>query len=106
MGQVAQAAKSALANISEDSMMRLAEACASDAKDKGVGPVLAPFALQAFFRALSRRLAANPATTEAVSIAASIKPLLQTLSHSGIQDSDRFNHQIDDHLRATRHLIP
>ncbi len=56
MGQVARAAKSARANVSAKSLAALADACVADAKDVKVGPVLAPFALQGFFRALANGL--------------------------------------------------
>jgi hypothetical protein len=56
MGQVAQAARSARANFGAKTLAALADARVADAKDAKVGPVLAPFALQGFFRALANGL--------------------------------------------------
>lgn len=106
MARTAQAAKLASGNLCSASLMALAEACSDDAKNTSVGPVLAPFALQALFRMLSSRLASAPQTADVLALASRLKPLLRLLGRSGIQDSDRFNHDVDDALRSLRDLIP
>lgn len=106
MGQVPQAAKSARADVSAKTLAALADACVADAKDVNVGPVLAPFALQGFFRALSNSLSGPVPTAKVNQLAARLSPLLDALSRSGIQDSDRFNRQIDDLLKDLRDVLP
>src|SRR3990167_648453 len=106
MGRADKVAKSALDNFCAAALMELATACADDAKDQSVGPVLAPFALQGFFRALSNHMSGATPTATVDQLAGELTPLLREIARQGIQDSDRFNRTIDTHLRSLRHLIP
>jgi hypothetical protein len=107
MSQTTKAAKSVSANFCVATLFELAEACCADAKNANIGPVLAPFALQGFFRMVANSLDDRPVTPAEIDLLATrLAPLLKLLVRSGIQDSDRFNHQVDDHLRSLRDLIP
>ena len=106
MSRVARAAASARANVCAATLFRLADACVADAKDPAVGPLLTPLALQNFFRAMGNRLSGPTTAADIQRLAGRLNVLLDALSRSGIQDSDRFNHQIEDALRALRDLVP
>ena len=43
-----------------------------------------------------------PNTSDVDRFANLLKPLLEKLARSGIQDSDKFNHEMDDFLKALR----
>jgi hypothetical protein len=105
MPQTAQAAKSALANFCSASMTELAEACATDAKDANVGPVLQPLGLYALFRVVGAKLDADPRTATAHTLEQRLEPLLKTLARSGIQDSDRYTRAVDSQLHDLRDLL-
>jgi hypothetical protein len=105
MSRTAQAAKRALVNFCAESMSDLASACLKDAKDVSVDTVLSPVALASFFRGVEGRLSGPRTTRDVEAISALMRPLLQHLARSGIQNSDRFNHQIDDFLKSLRKLL-
>src|ERR1017187_4341964 len=99
MGRVSKAAKLALDEFSSETLKKLSDACMAAAKDKIVGTVLAPLALHGFLRDVSDGLADGPQLTITVdAMGAKFRPLLERLKKSDIQNSDRFNHDINDFL--------
>ena len=95
MSRTARAAKSARDNFCADTLLKLAEACRKDAGDAKVGPALSPLALAEFFGRIGDELSDRPSPTAKVNnLAARLKPLLDTLARKGIQDSDRFAHEV------------
>jgi hypothetical protein len=107
MPKVSKAATAAQNNFCAVTLFKLAEACVADAKDKSIGPVTVPMALQGFFRALGNSLDDRPVdTSEVQALAVRLTPLLSELARSGIQDSPRFTARIENYFQDLRDRIP
>jgi hypothetical protein len=92
-------------NFCEKTLEELAVACVSDATDKSVDTALAPLALATLFRSLARSISGPASTATVDALKSRLDPLLVDLARSGIQNSDAFNHKVDDFLRNNRDLI-
>lgn len=105
MARVDQAAKSALDNFCVGSLEKLSGALTKAAKDKAIGTSLTPIAIDGLVRRMIARLDGPATTAEVDRLGHRLEPLLKTLMRKGIQQGDRFNHEIDDQLKALSDLL-
>ena len=105
MSRTAAAAKSASAKFCAATISKLADACTADAKDAAVGPILCSYGLAHFYRMVENRFSGGTKTSDVDALDLRLEPLLNQPSRSGVQDSAKFNRQIDDLLKPLRDLI-